>query len=114
MDFYATKKFCDDLGYRLPIPRNQAENDALRDATRDRNFFIGIARRKGEGEKLEEPNRWFNQYTKSEYGFRNWAVDVSRLNITDSKLNVTELSEGCKQYVCSMINMRVGVFLKVT
>ena len=97
MNFYTTKKFCDDLGYRLPLPRNQAENNALRDATSDKNFFIGIARRMGEGGKLKEPNRWINQYTKSEYGFRNWAVDVHQY-IMDG----TDMS-----------NMKVGVFLKV-
>ena len=111
MNFYATKKFCDDLGYRLPIPRNQAENDALRDVTRDENFFIGIARRMGEGEKLEGPNSWFNQYTNSEIDFTNWAIDPSKLNPTNWRMH--SVSAGCKQYVCSMSNMKVGVFIKV-
>ena len=79
MNFYATKKFCDDLGYRLEIPRNQAENDALRDVTRDEHFT-------------------------------NWAVDVSKLNVPEG----TDIPYSeCKQYVCSMSNMKVAVFLKV-
>ena len=98
MDYFATKKFCDDLGYKLPVPRNKEQNDALSKVTRDKNFFVGVARH--DGENWLKRTAWLNQYTfnKAKWDFTNWALTASAYIESD----------------IDMANMKVGVFLKVS
>ena len=68
MAFNTAKNFCDNLGMQLPVPVDQAMNDALFDITGG-NFYLGISDAKVEGD-------WRNIYTDTAITYANWN-DVS-------------------------------------
>ena len=64
MDFIQAKTFCDGLGMQLPVPVDQAMNDALYDITGG-SFYLGIS-----DETVEDDFR--NVYTDTTITFANW------------------------------------------
>ena len=64
MAFNTAKSFCDDLGMQLPVPVDQAMNDALYDITGG-NFYLGIS-----DAAVEDDFR--NVYTDTTITFSNW------------------------------------------
>ena len=64
MDFNRAKSYCDDLGMQLPVPVDQAMNDALYDITGG-NFYLGIS-----DATVEDDFR--NVYTDTTITYSNW------------------------------------------
>ena len=64
MDAVQAKSYCDDLGMTLPVPEDQATNDALYDITGG-NFYLGISDAAVEGD-------FRNIYTDTTITFSAW------------------------------------------
>ena len=64
MDAVRAKSYCDDLGMQLPVPEDQATNDAFYDITGG-NFYLGIS-----DAAVEDDFR--NIYTDTTITFSAW------------------------------------------
>ena len=70
MSFWEAKKYCDSIGFGLPVPKNDEENREL-SQLEGGNFYLGITQEKGHNTGLIG-SEWRNVYSGQRVSYTNW------------------------------------------